>query len=158
MSGLLTGGRNGWGDEGDRPGRFGLFFIGIWTLFLIQPLKAGWDERGAVSGWVGMIGTLVFAVVYLTIFARRRIALRGGAPHAELVPGLVAVGLASAIAVVVCVAVGQPGTATAVYLCVLCAMTLPSLVVAARRPWRSRRSSTPRASSWRAGSPTPACC
>jgi two-component system sensor histidine kinase DesK len=116
---------SGWGREGDRPGRFGLFFIGIWTLFLVQPLSEGWDHRDTVSGWVGIVGTLVFAAVYLTIFARRRIQLRVGVPHAELVPALLAIGLAALIALVVCLAIGQQGTATAVYLCVLCAMTLP---------------------------------
>lgn len=115
-----------WGGEGERPGRFGLFFIAIWTLFLLQPLSAGWEQRDTVSGWVGIAGTLLFAVVYLTIFARRRIEMRsGGVPTADLVPGLLAIGAAAVIAVVVCVALGQPGTATAVYLCVLCAMTLP---------------------------------
>lgn len=127
MGGWPRGGRRGWGDEGERPGRFGMFFIAIWTLFLLQPLKAGWDQRDSVSGWVGIVATLVFAAVYLTIFARRRIQLRGGVPHAALVPGLLAIGGAGAIAVVVCLAVGQSGTATAVYLCVLCAMTLPRL-------------------------------
>ncbi|MCW2846234.1 MAG: histidine kinase [Marmoricola sp.] len=118
-------GRNGWGAEGDRPGRFGMFFIGIWTLFLLEPLHTGWQRRDEVSGWVGIVATLVFGAVYLTIFARRRISLRGGMPHAELVPGLLAIGGAGILAVVVCVALGQDGTATAVYLCVLCAMTLP---------------------------------
>ena len=116
----------GWGGEGERPGRFGLFFIAIWTLFLLQPLSAGWDHRDRVSGWVGIIGTLLFAAVYLTIFARRRIEMRaGGVPHADLVPALLAIGAAGLLALLVCLALGQPGTATAVYLCVLCAMTLP---------------------------------
>ncbi len=130
MAGALSNDRSnkesGWGGEGQRPGRFGLFFIAIWTLFLLQPLSTGWDRRDTVAGWVGIIGTLLFATVYLTIFARRRIELRMvGAPHADLVPGLLAIGLAALIAVVVCVAIGQTGTATSVYLCVLCAMTLP---------------------------------
>jgi two-component system sensor histidine kinase DesK len=116
---------SGWGGEGDRPGRFGLFFIGIWTLFLLQPLADGWRHRDTVAGWVGIVSTLVFAAVYLTIFARRRIQLRCGVPHAQLVPGLLAIGLAGLIALVVCLSLGQDGTATAVYLCVLCAMTLP---------------------------------
>ena len=122
---MAAGERSGWGGEGERPGRFGLFFIGIWTLFLLQPLSAGWDRRDTVSGWVGIVTTLAFAAAYLTVFARRRIALREGEPHTELVPGLVAIGGCAVLAVVVCLAVGQPGTATAVYLCVLCAMTLP---------------------------------
>jgi two-component system sensor histidine kinase DesK len=118
--------RRGWGGEGERPGRFGLFFIAIWTLFLLQPLSTGWDHRDRVSGWVGIVGTVLFAAVYLTIFARRRIQLRSlGVPHADLVPGLLSIGAAAVIGVVVCVAIGQTGTATAVYLCVLCAMTLP---------------------------------
>jgi two-component system sensor histidine kinase DesK len=121
------GGSNGWGAEGERPGRFGLFFIGIWTLFLLQPLKAGWDRRDTVDGWVGIVTTLAFAAVYLAIFARRRIALRGGQPQARLGPGLASIAPAAVLAVVVCLAVGQAGTATAVYLCVLCAMTLPRL-------------------------------
>jgi len=102
-----------------------MFFIAIWTLFLLMPLNTGWKHRDEVSGWVGIIATLLFTAVYLTIFARRRIQLRGGIPHADLVPGLLAIGGAAALALVVCVAVGQTGTATAVYLCVLCAMTLP---------------------------------
>lgn len=124
---VLLRGQNGWGAAGERPGRFGLFFIAIWTLFLLQPLHAGWQRRGEVSGWIGIVTTLLFAAVYLTIFARRRIQLRGGVPHAGLVPGLLAIGGASVLAVVVCLSVGQAGTATAVYLCVLCAMTLPRL-------------------------------
>ncbi|MEO7350623.1 MAG: sensor histidine kinase [Marmoricola sp.] len=125
MSDVVKGSRNGWGDAGERPGRFGMFFIAIWTLFLLMPLNTGWEHRDEVSGWVGIIATLLFAAVYLTIFARRRIQLRGGIPHADLVPGLLAIGGAAALALVVCMAVGQTGTATAVYLCVLCAMTLP---------------------------------
>jgi two-component system sensor histidine kinase DesK len=115
----------GWGAEGERPGRFGLFFIAIWTLFLLQPLAAGWKHRDTVSGWVGIVATLAFAAVYLTIFARRRIQLRVGVPQAELVPALLAIGGAAVIAIVVCHALGQDGSGTAVYLCVLCAMTLP---------------------------------
>ena len=125
VSETVPNNRNGWGAEGDRPGRFGLFFIGIWTLFLLIPLNAGWQHRDEVSGWVGIIATLLFAAAYLTIFAQRRISLRGGMPYAELVPGLLAIGGSGVLALVVCVAVGQDGTATAVYLCVLCAMTLP---------------------------------
>ena len=127
MSGMRAGGRtSGWGAEGERPGRFGLFFIGIWTLFLLQPLGAGWNHRDTVRGWVGIVGTLVFAAWYLSIFARRRYDLRRGGVQAQLRQGLFGIAVGVVLAVVVCVAVGQPGTATAVYLSVLCAMTLPN--------------------------------
>ena len=81
-----------------------------------------------------------------------------GVPHAELVPGLLAIGWRAVLALVVCLAVGQPGTATAVYLCVLCAMTLPRYwalpAALLRRPRVLRR----RASWCRAGRTTPGCC
>ncbi len=115
-----------WGPPSEGPSRFGLFFIAIWTLFLYQPLHAGWNHRGTVSGWVGILGTLLFAAWYLSLFVRRRHQLRQGEVRAQLERGLVGVGVGVVLAVVVCVAVGQSGTATAVYLCVLCAMTLPN--------------------------------
>ena len=130
MGAVSAGGRSaesrkGWGTAGERPGRFGLFFIGIWTVFLVQPLKAGWDARDTVAGWVGIVATLVFAAVYLTIFARRRMSIRVGEPRVDRGRGALSLTLTGAVALVVCVAVGQPGTATAVYLCVLTVMTLP---------------------------------
>ncbi len=138
VSSTVRGTPNGWGNEGERPGRFGMFFIAIWTLFLLQPLEVGWAHRDTARGVVGIVATLLFAVVYLAIFRERRIQLRVGVLQQDLFPGLIKIGFATAIALVVCVAIGQTGTATAVYLCVLCAMTLPrfwalpsALVVAA---------------------------
>jgi two-component system sensor histidine kinase DesK len=122
MSGRVAG----WGDQGDGRGRFGLFFIGIWTLFLLQPLGAGWDHRDTVSGWVGIVSTILFAAWYLSIFARRRHEMHRGEVRAQLERGLFGIAVGIALAIVVMASVGQPGTATAVYLCVLCAMTLPN--------------------------------
>lgn len=122
----MSGKQLSWGGRGEGPGRFGLFFIGIWTLFLLQPLGAGWDHRDTVAGWVGVVGTLLFGAWYLSIFARRRHQIRNGEVRAQMERGLVGIGVGVALAVVVCVAVGQPGTATAVYISVLCAMTLPN--------------------------------
>jgi two-component system sensor histidine kinase DesK len=127
MSGTQVGGLQGhWGGRGEGPGRFGLVFIGIWTLFLLQPLNAGWDHRDTIRGWVGIVATITFAAWYLSIFARRRHELRRGEVRAQMERGLFGIAIGFALAVVVMVAVGQPGTATAVYLSVLCAMTLPN--------------------------------
>jgi two-component system sensor histidine kinase DesK len=120
--------QTGWGDDGQSPGRFGMFFIGIWTLFLLQPLAEGWRHRDSVSGWVGIAATLAFAGWYLTVFFRRRLELRLGMVHQPVVPALVRIGVAAALATVACLAVGQPGTATAVYLSVLFTMTLPGRI------------------------------
>ena len=62
-------------------------------------------------------------------------------------PALLAIGGAAVIAIVVCLALGQPGTATAVYLCVLCAMTVAEVLGAADGAAGRGRRSTPPASS-----------
>lgn len=114
------------GDVDGRPGRWGMFFIAIWTLFLIQPLAAGWDQRDQLSGWVGMVATLAFAAAYIGVFARRRMSLRGGQPCQPVSQALASLALLVGLALLVMFSIGQPGTATAVYLCVVCAMTLPN--------------------------------
>ena len=53
MSPPETTSQPGSGDLDGRPGRWGLFFVAIWTLFLIQPLATAWDQRDQLSGWVG---------------------------------------------------------------------------------------------------------
>jgi two-component system sensor histidine kinase DesK len=120
------GGPTGWGDEGQRPGRFGVLFIAIWTLFLLQPLGTAWRQRDTVSGWVGMVFVLLFGAWYLAVFVRRRQGMRAGALGQPLVAGLGAIAVGLALAVGVMASIGQDGTATGVYVCVLCAMTLPN--------------------------------
>jgi two-component system sensor histidine kinase DesK len=109
-----------------RPDRRGLFFVAIWTLFLIQPLAAGWDQRDRVSGWIGMVGTLAFTAMYILVFARRRMALRDSRLCQPVGQAVANIAILAGLSLVVMLAVGQPGTATAVYLCVVCTMTLPS--------------------------------
>ena len=126
MSQPETTSQPGSGDLDGRPGRWGLFFVAIWTLFLIQPLAAGWDQRDQLSGWVGMVGTLAFAAAYIAVFARRRMSMRDGQPCQPLGRALANLAVLAGLALVVMLSIGQPGTATAVYLCVVCAMTLPN--------------------------------
>ena len=119
---------SGWGAPGERPGRFGLVFLSVWTVFLIQPLAAGWERRGTTTGWVGMGATLAFTAVYLVAMARRRALLRGGRFDPGLAQGVPLLLTLATLAVVMCASVGQAGTASGVYLCVLTVMALP-------RPW-----------------------
>ncbi|WP_460846546.1 sensor histidine kinase [Nocardioides ultimimeridianus] len=118
--------RAGWGGPDGRPGRLGLFFIGIWTLFLVQPLEAGWDRRDSPAGWIGMAATLLFTAWYLLVFARRRLQIAGGQLVIDTGAALLRILVAIVLAVVVCATVGEDGSATAVYLSVLFAMTLPN--------------------------------
>jgi two-component system sensor histidine kinase DesK len=118
----------GWEVDGSRPGRFGLLFIGIWTVFLLQPLQAGWNLRDQPVGWIGMAAVVAFATWYLAVFAARRQDLRSGILTVRVGPAVAKVLVGLALAAVVCVTVGQPGTACAVYLSVLCTMTLPARI------------------------------
>lgn len=111
------------------PGRWGVFFAGIWLFYLLDPVEAGVD-KGGVTGWLGVVVTLAFAVCYLGVFLELRNRRHPG--QAFRVPmspparwGLV-VGMA-ALGVIDCLLVGQPATATAVYLGVIAAICLPTL-------------------------------
>jgi two-component system, NarL family, sensor histidine kinase DesK len=118
-------------DDADRatgPRRWGLLFAGIWLFYLLSPLSAAWSQRDTVRGWVGILATLLFAVVYLTVFLLMRWR-RTGAPFRAPVSRLRATALVLvevALGVVMCAAIGQAGTAAAVYVAVTCVICLPT--------------------------------
>ena len=115
---------------GSNPGRWGLGVAAVWLLYLAPALVAGWQHRDTVRGWLGILLTLVFAVAYMAVFARMRHREPGTPFRVELgglrgwavVLGLVALGLAD------CWAIGQAGTATAVYVAVIGVLCLPALL------------------------------
>jgi two-component system sensor histidine kinase DesK len=113
-------------DRPTGPRRWGLMFAGIWLFYLLSPLSAAWSMRGELRGWIGIVATLVFAAVYMSVFMamrwRRTFApFRApiGAPQGVAIV-LVLIGLG----VVMCAAIGQEGTAAAVYIAVACVMCL----------------------------------
>src|SRR3954453_3044471 len=111
------------------PRRWGAVFALVWLFYLLNPLEAAWEQRDSVSGWVGMVATLAFGLIYATVFLLLRNRRTMGTPFR--LPGTPAFGVAAvagliALGVVICVAVGQPGTATAVYIAVTCMICLPS--------------------------------
>ncbi len=123
-----------WGSPGDlagrpplhQPGRGGRwtgFWVAVWTFFLLEPLEVGWSHRDEVSGWIGMAATLAFAAWYVAAFIARRRGLLGRWVHPHRTAGVVTVGVATALAVVMCLAVGQAGTASAVYVGVLAVLS-----------------------------------
>jgi two-component system, NarL family, sensor histidine kinase DesK len=113
-------------DRTDGPRRWGLWFAAVWLLYLLSPLSAAWDRRDEVRGWVGIVATLVFAGLYLTIFMMLRWRRTGqpfrtpGSPSRALVLVLAMV----ALGITMCVAIGQPGEAAAVYVAVTCVICL----------------------------------
>jgi two-component system sensor histidine kinase DesK len=115
----------GWVRGDGKPGRLGVLFAAVWLVFLIDPLQAAWEQRDSVSGWVGGLVVLAFAAVYVWSFAimrQRRLMLRS---EGSLRESLVFLGALVALGVVACVTLGQPGTATAVYVAVTAVMWLP---------------------------------
>ena len=121
-----------WSRRGDmRPDwpYMAVFFSAIWLVYLLEPVAAAWDERDTAAGVVGLVSTLLFAVVYLWHFvASRRFAWGSmGAEEASPWPrdpggsaGMryLRYALLVALSVVSTVSVGQQGTTTWVFVAV----------------------------------------
>jgi len=118
-------------DELGGPRRWGWIFALVWLFYLLNPLEAAWEKRDAVSGWVGIVATLLFAVVYAAAFLMLRWNRPPGTPFRATqnrILGATVIAVEITLAVVICAAIGQPGTATSVYVAVLCMICLPTLV------------------------------
>lgn len=111
-------------------GRWGPWFAAIWLVFLIDPVRVAWDVRDTAAGDVGLLATLAFAVLYLFIWIRLR------ADRARLVSrpsALEAVGWMTAmvgLAAVMVWALGEAGSASAVYCAVVAVMVFPFVYAA----------------------------
>ena len=116
-----------WTDRQGRPGRLGVAFAAVWLVFLVYALRAAWDLLPGVRGVLGLLFLAGFVAVYLASFTwirrRRQLMVLLVEPrNAALILGsLVALGLALTLAV------GQEGTATAVYVSVVSVMCLRGL-------------------------------
>jgi two-component system sensor histidine kinase DesK len=107
------------------PRRWGVLFAGIWLFYLLSPLSAAWS-RHDLRGWVGVVATLIFAAVYLTVFMLMRWR-RTGAPFRTPTSSLAGAALVLVeiiLGVAMCALIGQAGTAAAVYVAVACVMCL----------------------------------
>jgi two-component system, NarL family, sensor histidine kinase DesK len=125
------------GPAGGR-GRLGILYAAVWLLFLQAPVVTGWHERDSVGGVVGILATVAFAVVYLVTFIASRRARWRGDPQPSDLRGLAVLAVLGALAAVVCLAVGQDGTATFVFLAVSAVLHLsrwPALVAVGVLAW-----------------------
>jgi two-component system sensor histidine kinase DesK len=111
------------------PGRWGAAFAAVWLFYLFDPLQAGW-QQGGVTGWLAVVVTLAFAGAYLGVFVKLRRSRVAGQPFRApmnvplrwtIVLGMIGLG------VVDCLLVGQPATATAVYIAVAAVICLPGV-------------------------------
>ncbi|MEO9325353.1 histidine kinase [Nocardioides sp. C4-1] len=53
-------------------GRLGPFFAAIWLFFLVTPLHDAWTRDDQLQRWTGLVATLAFAAVYMTLWVRAR--------------------------------------------------------------------------------------
>ncbi|MET3963359.1 two-component system sensor histidine kinase DesK [Marmoricola sp. OAE513] len=108
-------------DSPGGPRRWGPVFALVWLFYLLNPLEEAWSQRDTVSGWVGIVATITFAVVYGAGFLMLRLNRPVGSPFRmsqSVTLGITMIAAQVVLAVVVCAAVGQAGTATAVYVAV----------------------------------------
>jgi two-component system, NarL family, sensor histidine kinase DesK len=111
-------------------GRLGPLFAGIWLFFLINPLAEAWQHRDELRGVVGMASTVLFAVVYMTLWWRARADRQQLIRDPELSWSLPYVGALVALGAITVICVGEPGMACAVYVGVACVMVFPFRVAA----------------------------
>jgi two-component system, NarL family, sensor histidine kinase DesK len=108
------------------PRRWGLLFAGIWLFYLLSPLSAAWAMRDQPKAWIGILATLTFAAIYLGVFLAMRWRLTFAPFRAPLAAaqGIAVVGVMVALGVLMCVTIGQEGTAAAVYIAVVAVICL----------------------------------
>ncbi|HEX7740667.1 MAG TPA: sensor histidine kinase [Marmoricola sp.] len=108
------------------PRRWGVFFAAIWLLYLAAPMEEGWKQRDQVSGWIGMVATVVFGLIYLAVFVALRFRPEGAPfrPMENRPRAFLVLAVQVALGVTICAAIGQKGTAAAVYIAVQCVICL----------------------------------
>jgi two-component system sensor histidine kinase DesK len=99
---------------------------GVWLLFLVPAVVAGWEARETMAGWVGLCALAGFAFLYVWSFTWARPYRHDGILWREVQPPAVAiVGGLSALAALVILTLHQDGLATAVYVAVAGITMLP---------------------------------
>lgn len=114
------------GDAGDDTwgGRIvGLFFAGIWLVFLSDAFNEAWQQRQDLRADGGLVVLVLFVVLYLVHFAHLRAAVWGTRGSIASRWYVTPIGIASwaglvVLAALATVTVGQKGAATWVFLAV----------------------------------------
>jgi two-component system sensor histidine kinase DesK len=114
-------------DPALRPGgRLGPLFAGIWLFFLLDPIIAGFQEDDRVRGLLGVATTVLFGVVYMTMWARmRRDRLAMARFELPLGERLLTLGVLVTLGVAMVALLGEAGVASSVYIAVSVVMCFP---------------------------------
>jgi two-component system sensor histidine kinase DesK len=120
----------GWTFRDGRSGRAGVLFAAVWLVFLSDSFREAWEitwnGRDTLRGWTGLLAIVTFAVVYLCAFGWIRRRRQRLVPTVEPVAAAVVLGTLLALTVLMCVCVGESGSAGAVYVAVLGVLCLPT--------------------------------
>ena len=112
-----------WTGRDGRPGRLGVLFAAVWLVFLADAFRAAWDlawqDEDRLRGWVGMLAVLAFAAFYVAAFTWVRRRRQRMVLTVEPVAAATIIGVLLALTVVMCVCVGEAGSAGLVYVAVI---------------------------------------
>ena len=150
-------------------GRGGPLFAGIWLFFLLTPLLEGWSRRDEAAGVLGMVCTVAFAGVYMSLWVSALADRQRLVHHPALSWSLGHVGALIVLGALTVFFVGEPGLACVVYVSAACVTVFPlrlaapivvllilgTLSLGAREDWAAR--SGRRSGSWRPRSRSSAC-
>jgi two-component system sensor histidine kinase DesK len=98
-------------------GWIGAVYASVWLLFLEAPAAEAVRLLPGPRGFLGLALVVAFAVAYVVTFLLNR-AMRRSGSRVPVRRAIASVGLLTSIAIALCVAVGQDGTATFVFLAV----------------------------------------
>lgn len=114
-----------WTSRKSRPGKLGVLFAAVWLVFMVAPLQDGWEQRDSVRGWLAVLCVIVFSALYVLAFSvvrHRRLFNQPSPTRGQAVALLITL---SGLGLVICLAVGQSGMASVVYVAVASVMWLP---------------------------------
>jgi two-component system sensor histidine kinase DesK len=99
---------------------------GVWLVFLLPAVQAGWGARDTMAGWLGLCALAGFCVLYVCSFLWARPYRQDGQLWREVQPRALAIvaGL-FALGAVIVLTLHQDGLATAVYVAVAGITLLP---------------------------------
>ncbi|WP_345523180.1 sensor histidine kinase [Nocardioides conyzicola] len=113
-----------------RMARLAPLLSGIWLFFLLEPLGEGWRTRDQLSGILGILVTVLFAVAYMALWMRNRADRQKLIAHPAGRPAVLYVGLLVALGTLMTVLLGGYGLASTPYIGVACVMVFPFRVAA----------------------------
>lgn len=106
-------------------GRVGPLFATVWLFYLGDPLHRAWQQHDRPSGVVGLLATIGFAAVYMTLWLRiraNRSHMVRTPPASFSVPYLIAL---LALAATMVATLGESGMASVVYIAVAAVIAFP---------------------------------